>query len=225
MLGTAANVVAIFAGGAMGWVTGALLPERLRKTLVAAMGLVVAVMGIDMALRWENVALQVIFAVVVGGALGEWLDIERRLNRWGEKLQEVLGGRIQGDVGRGFVYATLVYCVGPMAILGSLEGGLHGNHDILFAKAAIDGIMAMAFAATLGPGVLLSGCSVLLYQGLLTIGARYASAAVALAGAQLTSTGGLLILGLGIKILELKDIRVANLLPALPVAAALAWLM
>ena len=121
MLGTAANVVAIFAGGAMGWVTGALLPERLQENLVAAMGLVVAVMGIDMALRWENVALQVIFAVVVGGALGEWLYIGRRLNRWGKNCRKCSAGAFRAMWAGVLSTRHWFYCVGPMAILGSLK--------------------------------------------------------------------------------------------------------
>lgn len=208
----------------MGYLAGELLTEKMRKTLIAALGIVVLALGVEMVLKWSGYELQVIIAVVVGGIIGEFLDIQGRLQVLGDKVQTVLGKHIKGDLATGFVYATLIYCVGPMAILGALQGGLEGTHSILFAKASIDGLTAMAFASTLGLGVVLSGVSVLIYQGLLTLGAQYIAGAVALAGDQLTATGGILIIGLGIKILELKDVRVANLLPALPVVVLLAWL-
>lgn len=218
------NALAIIAGGFVGYLAGELLTEKMRKTLIAALGIVVLALGVEMVLKWSGYELQVIIAVVVGGIIGEFLDIQGRLQVLGDKVQTVLGKHIKGDLATGFVYATLIYCVGPMAILGALQGGLEGTHSILFAKASIDGLTAMAFASTLGLGVVLSGVSVLIYQGLLTLGAQYIAGAVALAGDQLTATGGILIIGLGIKILELKDVRVANLLPALPVVVLLAWL-
>ena len=108
----------------------------------------------------------------MGRIIGEALDLEGRLQSLGDKIQASLGKRVKGSLASGFVYTTLIYCVGPMAILGALQGGLEGEHGILYAKSAIDGITAIAFASTLGPGVILSGISVLLYQGLLALGSQ-----------------------------------------------------
>lgn len=223
LTGTVVNAAAIFMGGLLGWWAGSLLPEKLKSTLVSAMGIVVAALGVEMVLGWGDYIVQVILALVIGGIIGEILGIEERLQALGDKLQVTLGKRCKGDLASGFVYTTLIYCVGPMAVLGALQSGLEGNHNILFAKAAIDGLTAIAFASTLGPGVILSGLSVLLYQGLLTLGSSFIVDAVTMATAQLTATGGILIIGIGIKILDLKEIRVANLLPALPAVVLLTW--
>lgn len=224
MTGTIINAAAIFAGGLLGWWAGSLLSEQMRGTLLAVMGLVVTVMGIEMALEWGNSPLPIIIAVVVGGAAGELLDIEGRLEALGQRLQRLMRSRFQGDLATGFVQTTMIYCVGPMAVLGALESGLQGSHRILLSKAAIDGITAIAFASTLGLGVIFSGVSVFVYQGLLTLGARYVATAMAFAGSRLTATGGILIMGLGLKILGIKEIRVANLLPALPAVVLIAWI-
>lgn len=225
MTGTVVNTLAIFVGGLLGWWAGSLLPEKLKSTLVSALGIVVAALGVEMVLGWGQYVVQVILAVVLGGIIGEALDIEGRLQNLGDKLQATLGKGLKGDLASGFVYTTLIYCVGPMAVLGALQSGLEGRHSILFAKAAIDGLTAIAFASTLGPGVILSGISVLLYQGLIALGGQFVADAVTMASAQLTATGGILIIGIGIKILDLKEIRVANLLPALPVVVLLAWVV
>lgn len=223
MTGTAVNAVAIFVGGLLGCWVGGLLSEKLKATLVSALGIVVIALGVEMIMGWGPHVLLVITAVVIGGIIGEALDLEGRLQILGDKLQKSFGNRIKGNLASGFVYTTLIYCVGPMAILGALQGGLEGEHSILYAKAAIDGITAIAFASTLGPGVILSGISVFIYQGLLALGSQLVADAVSTASAQLTATGAILIMGIGMKILGLKEIRVANLLPALPLAVLLAW--
>ncbi|MGI6365716.1 MAG: DUF554 domain-containing protein [Bacillota bacterium] len=222
-MGTVVNALAIFAGGLLGWWAGSLLSERLKGTLVSALGIVVLALGVEMIMDWGPHVLPVILSVVMGGIIGEALDLEGRLQSLGDKIQASLGKRVKGSLASGFVYTTLIYCVGPMAILGALQGGLEGEHGILYAKSAIDGITAIAFASTLGPGVILSGISVLLYQGLLALGSQLLAEAVGMASAQLTATGAILIMGIGIKILGLKEIRVANLLPALPLVVLLAW--
>lgn len=223
MTGTVINAAAIVVGGLIGWKAGGLLSEKMRDTSLSALGLVVFILGVDMVLKWEN-ALLVIIAIVLGGVLGELLNVEGWLETLGKRVQASLGKRIKGDLSKGFIYATLVYCVGPMAILGALQSGLTGSHSILLAKASIDGLTAIAFASTLGVGVVFSAVTVFIYQGLLTLGALYIADIVEMAGPQLEATGGLLIMGLGIKILGIKQIRVANLLPALPVVVVLAWL-
>lgn len=223
MTGTVINAAAIVVGGLIGWKAGGLLSEKMRDTLLSALGLVVFILGVDMVLKWEN-ALLVIIAIVLGGVLGELLNVDGGLETLGKRVQAALGKRIKGDLSKGFIYATLIYCVGPMAILGALQSGLAGSHSILLAKASIDGLTAIAFASTLGVGVVFSAVTVFIYQGLLTLGALYIADIIELAGSQLEATGGLLIMGLGLKILGIKQIRVANLLPALPVVVVLAWL-
>lgn len=225
MTGTLVNTAAIFVGGLLGWLIGGVLTDKIRGTLLSALGLVVFALGVEKILGWGDFVLQVIIALVIGGVVGEVLDIEGRLERLGNKVQTVLGKHFKGNLAKGFVYTTLIYCVGPMAILGALDSGLNGNHSTLLAKASIDGLTAIAFASTLGLGVVLSGISVLVYQGLLTLGAFYIADVITMAEAQLAATGGILMMGLGIKILEIKQIRVANLLPALPVVVLLAWLL
>lgn len=225
LTGTIVNALAIFAGGLLGWWAGSLFSDRMRATIISALGLVVFALGAEMVIGWGAFVLQVILAVVIGGVVGEALDLEGRLQAFGNRLQAVIGRHFKGDLASGFVYTTLVYCVGPMAVLGALQSSLEGVHNILFAKASIDGFTAIAFASALGPGVALSAFSVLIYQGLITLGGQFVAEAVTVAIPQLTATGGILIMGIGIKILELKEIRVANLLPALPMAVLLAWLM
>lgn len=222
MYGTIVNTLAIVAGGLVGWLAGRILPSRMRETMLAGLGLVVFVAGVEMALNWEGAVLIVIASLVIGTVVGELLDIDGRLERGGKLLQQWLGHKTKGEIGAGFVYASLVYCVGPMAILGAMESGIQGTHNILLAKASIDGITAIAFAATLGPGVVVSAIPVFLYQGGLTWAAQGLTAIVAIAAAHITATGGVLIMALGLKILNIKFINVANMLPALPVAALLA---
>ncbi|MGI6362703.1 MAG: DUF554 domain-containing protein [Bacillota bacterium] len=222
MIATVVNAAAIAVGAILGWKAGILLSEKMSRTLVTVMAIVVLALGIEMMLQGGDYFLQVIISLVIGALVGDLLDIEGFVERIGARLQQTAGSRLQGDLGRGFVNATLVYCIGPMAIIGAMEAGLNGNYEILLAKAAIDGVTAIAFASTQGLGVLFSGGAVLIYQGLLTLGAKYLADVLALAGPQLTATGGILLMALGIKMLEIKPVSVANLLPALPVVALLA---
>jgi len=216
------NAAAIAVGAILGWKAGILLSEKMSRTLVTVMAIVVLALGIEMMLQGGDYFLQVIISLVIGALVGDLLDIEGFVERIGARLQQTAGSRLQGDLARGFVNATLVYCIGPMAIIGAMEAGLNGNYEILLAKAAIDGVTAIAFASTQGLGVLFSGGAVLIYQGLLTLGAKYLADVLALAGPQLTATSGILLMALGIKMLEIKPVSVANLLPALPVVALLA---
>lgn len=225
MIATVVNAAAIAVGAILGWKAGILLSEKMSRTLVTVMAIVVLALGIEMMLQGGDYFLQVIISLVIGALVGDLLDIAGFVERIGARLQQTAGSRLQGDLARGFVNATLVYCIGPMAIIGAMEAGLNGNYEILLAKAAIDGVTAIAFASTQGLGVLFSGGAVLIYQGLLTLGAKYLADVLALAGPQLTATGGILLMALGIKMLEIKPVSVANLLPALPVVALLALIL
>jgi len=216
------NAAAIAVGSILGWKAGNLLSEKMSRTLVTVMAIVVLSLGIEMMLQGGDYFLQVIISLVIGALAGDLLDIEGFIARIGARLQQTAGSRLQGDLARGFVYATLVYCIGPMAIIGAMEAGLNGNYEKLLAKASIDGVTAIAFASTQGLGVLFSGGAVLIYQGLLTLGAKHLADILTVAGPQLTATGGILLMALAIKMLEVKPVSVANLLPALPVVALLA---
>jgi uncharacterized membrane protein YqgA involved in biofilm formation len=159
--------------------------------------------------------LLIIIAMAVGGLVGERLEIEARLEAMGRWFESRLSGQ-NGGFAKGFVTTTLIYCVGSMAIVGAMESGLTGNHQTLYAKSMLDGVTAVVFTATLGPGVLLSAVSVFIYQGLITGGALVLKPfLIPEVVDQMSAVGGLLIMGLGINMLEMAKIRVGNMLPAI----------
>lgn len=188
------------------------------------LGLAVALIGMKMALATEN-ELIIIISLVVGGVIGEALALEERLAIFGERLQR-LSGSGNSDFVKGFVTSSLVFCVGAMAVMGSLESGLTGNHKILFAKSLLDGIGAVVFASTMGIGVVFSSLAVLVYQGSITLLAGVVKTVMTEAViAEMTATGGLLILAISSNILGIKKFKTANLLPAIFVAIGLAALL
>jgi uncharacterized protein len=227
LTGTILNVLAILLGGTLGAILGDRLPPRLRETVVQGMGLVVLVVGLDMALGTGNVLI-VLGSIVSGGILGEWWQLERRLDslgRWVEARAARVPLLARGDFSRGLVSASLLFCVGPMAILGSMADGLTGDYSLLAIKSVLDGFASLAFAAGLGMGVTFSALAVLLVQGSLTLGASLLESVLSEAMiAELTATGGVVMLGLGLLMLEIVRVRVANLLPALALAPILAAL-
>ena len=216
MLGTIVNTIAIIVGATVGLLFGQAFPDKMKKTIIQGIGLSVLLIGGSMALKTEN-TLVVIASLVSGGILGELIDIEYQLEKFGRwlELKFSKNGQSTGFT-NAFVTASLIYCVGAMAIMGALESGLRGNHTILYAKSMLDGITAIVFASSMGIGVLVSAIPVLIYQGLLTISAELLQ--VVLSPQVITemgATGGLLIVGIGINILEIKQIKVGNLLPGL----------
>ena len=216
MLGTIVNALAIIVGGLVGMLFGKALPEKMKNTVIQGIGLAVILIGLSMALQSKN-TLVVIASLVLGGILGEWIDIELRLQQLGQTLEKILakGGK-GGNFTKAFVSASLIYCVGAMAIMGSLESGLKGVHDILFAKAMLDGVSAIVFASSMGIGVLVSAIPVFLYQGGITLSATLLQGLLsAPVIAEMSATGGLLIVGIGLNILEIKEIKVGNLLPGI----------
>ena len=221
MKGTLVNAGAILAGAFVGVLLRQGLPQRFRETVMNGLGVSVGVIGLQMALKSDN-PLVVIGSIVLGGLLGEAMDLDGALQRFGDRLTEKVGAQF-GDVGKGFVMASLVYCVGAMAVVGAIQEGLSGDAATLYAKSMLDGVSAIVFAAGMGIGVAFSAVSVLLYQGSITLLAGSASNLINEAMlAAMTATGGVMIIGISLLILEVKSIRVANLLPALPIAAALA---
>lgn len=222
LFGTLVNAAAIIVGSLLG-ILLTRIPESIRKTVMQGIGLAVVVLGLKMALGTENILL-VIVSIVVGAILGEWINIDHGLNQTGKWLEKKVGGDKQGSIATGFVTATLVYCIGAMGVLGAMDSGLRNNHDILYTKALIDGFSAIIFTSTLGIGVLFSAIPVFLYQGVIALLSTqiYNLVSEKMLDAillEVTAVGGLMIIAIGINILELKKIQVANMLPALVVAA------
>lgn len=220
--GTIINVVAIICGALLGTVFNR-ISEGMRTTVMQGIGIAVGVLGLTMALKTENF-LVLIFSLVIGGVIGEIIRIDYWLNQMGQWLESKVGGKGKGNIATGFVTATLVYCVGAMAILGAMDSGLRQNHDILYTKSMLDGFSAIIFTSTLGIGVMFSAIPVFLYQGLIALASTFISLLVSQEMlnamiAEITAVGGILIVGIGINILEVKKINVANLLPAIVVAA------
>ncbi|ROR02995.1 DUF554 domain-containing protein [Desulfosoma caldarium] len=225
MLGTVLNVSTVVVGAALGSLLGARLSEKTQHTVMSGLGLVTLVVGMQMALQTRNILL-VLGGILLGGLLGEGFRLQDGLERLGAILQNLFRSRSGSSLSEGFVTASLVFCVGPMAVLGSIQDGLGGDFRLLAVKSTLDGFAAVAFAATLGWGVLLSAASVLVFQGSITF---MASALDRLLSAEMitemSATGGLLIMAIGLKLLNIKDVRVANFLPALAVAPAIVFLM
>lgn len=220
--GTAVNSVAIVAGAFVGLKAGHLLPERVRSTIMAGLGLAVLLIGLQLALKSQELMI-VIGSLIGGGVVGEALGIEARLEAFGNWL----GGRFKGSgkVAEGFVTASLLYCVGAMAIMGALQDGLGSRPDILYAKSALDGIASVALASTLGVGVLFSALPLFLYQGAITLGASFAQQILTPNVVQeMNAVGGLLIVAISLDMLGLKRVPVGNLLPAVFLAPPLVML-
>lgn len=224
MLGTLVNTAAIICGAAFGLLFRRGIPERVSCTIMQGIGLAVILVGLSMAMQTKQI-LVVILSLVLGGLTGELLNIEGGLARLGRWLESKVGGTA-GDVGKAFVTTSLIYCVGAMAIMGSIEDGLNGNPQILFTKAALDGISAVVFASTMGLGVAFSAVPVFLYQGSITLLASLVKGGLSPAAvAEMTATGGLLIVGIALNILGIKEIKVGNLLPAIFYAVPLTFLL
>lgn len=214
MTGTVVNVVAILTGATIGAVLKKGIPERFNHTIVQGLSLAIMIIGIQMAVQTKN-ALIVVLSLVIGGLTGELLQIEKRLDSLGLWVEGKIGNS-QGDFARGFVTASLVYCIGAMAVVGSIQDGLQGNSSTLFVKSLLDGVTGIFFASTMGFGVAFSAVPVFLYQGSITLLAQYVQGFLTQPIIdEMAATGGVLILGIGIKILGLKDVKVGNLLPAI----------
>lgn len=213
MLGTLANAVAILVGGTIGTLFGNKFSERYSDIVTHAIALSVVLVGVLSAIKTNDVLLLII-SMVIGSLIGEFINIEKRLNNFGDKIQEKLKGG-KHNIAEGFVMATLVYCVGSMAILGSIESGIKGDHTTLFAKSILDGVSSIVFASSLGLGVTFSAISVLIYQGMITILASQLSGVMTVAAVnELSAVGGLLIMTIGLNMLKITKIRVGNMLPA-----------
>lgn len=224
--GTVINVGAVVVGGLLGTALGNRLPEKMRTTVLQGLGLITLTIGVTMAITTKNILIP-LFSILIGGILGELLRIEDALERFGKWSEARLGrlfGGTQSTFAQGFIIASLVFCVGPMTILGSIQDGLMGDYTLLTVKSLMDAFAAMALAATLGAGVMLSAATVFAYQGALSVAAGWFG--VALGGVtqttpwvvEMTATGGVVILSIAFLLLDIKRIRAANLLPAVFIA-------
>jgi uncharacterized membrane protein YqgA involved in biofilm formation len=237
-MGTLINIVTVLIGGSLGLLFGSRLPERVRQTVVAGLGLFTAALGLRMFLQTEH-AIVVLASLLIGGLLGEWWRIEDGLRNLGAVLEQRFGGggakldnfpvRSSNFV-RGFLTASLVFCVGPLTILGSIEDGLTGNYQTLAIKSVLDGFAALAFSSMLGVGVLFSVLVIGVYQGGLTLLAAQAQSLITTPmQIEMSAAGGIILVGIALSsLLEIKPIRVGNFLPSLVIAPALvaifAWL-
>ena len=238
MTGTLINVGAVLLGTAIGVTVGRRLPGGLQQRVLAGLGLVTAVIGVDLALAWRDTSpLYVLGAILLGGLIGEAIGIEARLARLGDRLQRRVtrsrdparGAALRANestVSEAFFTASLLFCVGPLTVVGSFEDGLNGNVEPLATKSLLDGFASIALASTLGAGVAFAAATVLVVQGALTLGAGvFEDVLRGEALSAMTSTGGVLIIGIALKLLDLKDVKVGNFLPALVLAPALVGLV
>jgi len=229
MTGTILNIITVLVGGFLGLFFGVHLPERIRQTVVAGLGLFTAAIGMQMFLKTEN-AIIVLGSLLLGGILGEWWGIEKGLQEFGAWLESRFSVKKNGvdentqvnraRFVRGFLTASLVFCVGPMTILGSIQDGLTGDYSLLAIKSVLDGFAALAFASMLGTGVLFSTIVILIYQGGISLLATQAQAIINQNMMnEMTAVGGVLLIGLSVSsLLEIKPIRIGNFLPALMIA-------
>lgn len=225
MIGTLINTASVVIGTGVGLTARRFLKPRLRETTMQIIGLMTLMVGVQMCIKESNPLLP-LASLLTGAILGEWWDIETRLDRLGAALQKRFSNDGESTFSQAFVSTSILFCVGPMTIMGCITEGLTGNYDLLLVKSLLDGVSAAFFTAALGWGVLFSAGTVLIVQGSLTLGAGWI-------GGLLTeqmknvmfATGGLMMLGLGFRLLNLRQIPVANFLPALITAPLLVWML
>lgn len=228
LLGTIVNGLLIIIGSLLGKKLTR-IPDSVKTTVMYGIGLSVMVLGIQMGFSSENFLI-VIISMVVGAVIGEYLQLEERLNGIGEWLEKRLGGSGEGSLSQGFVTATLIFVIGAMSIIGALDSGIRGEHDVLYMKGVMDGFTSIILTSTLGIGVMFSFIPVVLYQGLI---AAFATQIDRLIPAplldsfivELTAVGGVMILAIGLNILGITKIKVANLLPGILVTAVIVSLV
>ncbi|MCD4833463.1 MAG: DUF554 domain-containing protein [Bacteroidales bacterium] len=222
MTGTLINAAAIIIGSIIGTSLNAKLPERFIKIIFQAIGLFTLFIGVFMALKTNNMFLMVI-SIVSGGIIGEWINIDKFINRFGNNMKNRFKST-NSRFSEGLVTAFLLFCMGSVTILGAIEEGLGGKPNLLLAKSVLDGVSSIALAAALGFGVAFSVIPLLIYQGGLTLLATYFGDYFAESIInELTGIGGLMLIGLGIHILEIKQLKILNMLPALIIIVVLVY--
>ena len=224
MLGTIVNTIAVIAGGSLGILLKKGMPDRIRTIYFQAVGLFTLAIGISMVWQMEHILI-VVSSVVIGAMLGEWWNLEKgteQLSEWTKKKLNIGSERFT----EGLTTAFLLFCIGAMTIVGAIEEGTTGNSRLLLTKSVMDGFSSLLLASALGVGVVFSAIPLFLFQGGITLLAKFFGEFLSSETIQaLTSVGGILLLGLGINILELKKLRILNMIPALLVVVLLMWIM
>lgn len=215
MLGTIVNSLTIVVGCLIGLLAKNRITDKIGETIMNGLALCVLYIGISGALKGTDTLL-IIVSIAIGGFLGEVIDLDKRLKSLGDFVESKVKKQKSGvSISEGFVTSSLLFCVGAMAVVGALESGLQGNHTTLFAKSVLDGVSSIIFASTLGIGVMLSAVTVLVYQGTITICAGILSGVLSsVVITNMSAVGSILIIGLGLNVLGVTKIKVANLLPA-----------
>ena len=212
MLGVIANTLSVFLGGGLGLLLKKGIPERMSRAVMLALALCTLYMGIDGALAGES-TIVLIVSMVLGTIVGTALDLDSKINRLGEKLS----GRFQGNVTEGFMTGSLLFCIGAMAIVGAMDAGLQGDNRVYFTKSVLDLFGSCMLGSTLGIGVMLSGISVFVVQGLLVLLAGLLRSALSDSTmvAELVCCGNVIIIGMGLNLLGVTKLKIANFLPAI----------
>ncbi len=219
MLGTIVNMFTVIVGCIIGLIVNGRLSEKISETIMKGLALCVIYIGISGALKSED-TLQIIICIAVGALIGELIDIDKGLNNLGEFIEKKVNkskadGERKVSIAEGFVTSSLLFCVGAMAVVGSLESGLKGDYTTLFAKSVLDGVSSIVFASSLGVGVIFSALAIFIYQGGITLFAGMLSGVLSETVINnMSGVGSILILGLGLNMLDIGKIRIANLLPA-----------
>ena len=223
MVGFLVNTGSVLIGSSAGLLTGTKLKEKYKSIILTSLGLITIIIGVRMAIKTENILI-VVVSLVIGGIFGQLLEIEEKLEKIAEYFKKRVGSSRQ-DFVLGFITASLLFCVGPMTIVGSFEDGLYNRGELIYIKSLMDGFASVALSAALGAGVIFSALVVLIYQGALTLMARYFQAALSDAVVtEMSAAGGVMVIGIAINLLGLSKIKVGNLLLALPLAAVITWI-
>jgi uncharacterized protein len=226
LLGTIVNAAAVVIGSLAGLVLPR-MPDRMREVVMHGLGLAILFIGLSMGLKTQNFIL-VIISLALGGIAGSLLRLDELLEWMGRRLETAVkkAGGESGGIAEGFVSATLLFCVGAMAVIGSIEGALRGDHTILYTKSLLDGISSMLLTATLGIGVIFSSIAILIYQGSIALSAKYITSFLSaveldLVVTEVSAVGGILVAAIGLGVLNVKKINVVNLLPSIIAIAVL----
>ena len=224
MLGTVVNAAAVIIGSLIGLLVKKGIPEKVRSAVMVGVGLCTLYIGVSGMLSGENVIVAVL-SILVGVIIGTLLDIDGGLERLGGAIEKKFGKKSDSSVARGFVSGSLLFCVGAMAVTGSLASGLTGDHSIIYTKSVLDFISALMLTASLGIGVGLSAVSVFVFQGAIVLLARVLAPVLnASAINEMTCVGSLMIIALGFNLIGIAKIKIANFLPAIALAPVFSWL-
>jgi len=214
LIGSIVNAIGIILGGTLGLILKGGIPKKTTELITTGLGIIIATIGIGYTLK-SQALLVVIFSTIFGSLIGELINIEGNIERFA-KFAEKKMSKIGVGFSTGFVTTSILYCVGSMAILGALQSGLENKHDILYAKSLMDAVLSIVFASTLGYGVIFSAVPVFIYQGILTLlsgtMAPYIGNNIIV---EMTATGGILLIGIGLNVSEIKKVKVGNMLPAI----------